>query len=72
MKHYKSQPGVDVISAAYLEVLMANPRSFLDKVTPVAAMRTGCAEGGEWSVAAGRGWVVEIENRVIFFFAFQS
>lgn len=49
---------------------MANPRSFLDKVTPVAAMRTGCAEGGVVS-GAWRQFVGELLKSKIgwnFFF----
>ena len=49
---------------------MANPRSFLDKVTPVAAMRTGCAEGGvvsgAWRQVVGE-WS-KSKNRVKLFF----
>lgn len=52
---------------------MANPRSFLDKVTPVAAMRTGCAEGGVVS-GAWRQFVGELLKSKIgwnFFLRFR-
>ena len=49
---------------------MANPRSFSGQSDASCCDAHGVRRGwgGEWSVAAVRGWVVEIENRVKLFF----